>query len=342
MAEQKVLSICIEDIRPDGNTQVRARIDDERVQHYAERILAGDKFPPIVVFDDGNKDHGYWMADGFHRVAAAKIAKKKTCGAIVYKGTREDALWFACAANKSSGLHMSNADKRRAAELTIQAFPGKSAPSIADQIGVSHTFVSAVRAEMEKSGQVATVATSTGKDGKVYPRPTEADTKGNDEKPADTPTPETEESQPEDSGKTYDEPAPTEPPPGEAPKREVPTDQVGQPIPDDPALRDAFARRIELERIGRQARDVWSKIKNLGDHKDPLISFVPFTATQTQANNLAHSITAAAPYAVCPYCQGGAAGRKQRQDCRACKGLGWVTKSLYDNAPEAMKKGVRK
>jgi hypothetical protein len=65
--------------------------------------------------------------------------------------------------------------KDLAAKL-IAAEPEKSDRSIAKTTGISHPTVAKVRAEGEESGQVAEVATSTGSDGKTYPRrPTSAD-----------------------------------------------------------------------------------------------------------------------------------------------------------------------
>lgn len=46
----------------------------------------------------------------------------------------------------------------------------------------------------------------------------------------------------------------------------------------------------------------------------------------------------AAPYcSACPYCEAAHAGKVDR-NCRACRGLGWGPKSLWDRAPEAERK----
>ena len=55
-------------IRCDGGTQPREAINDAVVSEYAERIAEGDSFPPVTVYYDGSD---YWLADGFHRVAAS-------------------------------------------------------------------------------------------------------------------------------------------------------------------------------------------------------------------------------------------------------------------------------
>ena len=58
-------------IRLDGGTQPRAKIDQAVCDEYAERMKAGEKFPPIDVFFDGED---YWLADGFHRISAYVMA----------------------------------------------------------------------------------------------------------------------------------------------------------------------------------------------------------------------------------------------------------------------------
>ena len=67
------MQISISDIRLDGNTQARAGMKTETISDYAEAMKQGDRFPPVVVFNDGNN---YWLADGFHRIYAARDTSK--------------------------------------------------------------------------------------------------------------------------------------------------------------------------------------------------------------------------------------------------------------------------
>lgn len=54
--------------------QARAATSPEAIAEYADDMREGQRFPPIIVFLDGNT---YWLADGFHRVAAAELAGSK-------------------------------------------------------------------------------------------------------------------------------------------------------------------------------------------------------------------------------------------------------------------------
>lgn len=75
------------------------------------------------------------------------------------------AEWLALSANKTSGLHRTNEDKRRAVLLAFEHPNGKESSNsiIAEWCGVSHTFVNKLRSEVE------TVSTlRQGKDGKQY------------------------------------------------------------------------------------------------------------------------------------------------------------------------------
>jgi hypothetical protein len=159
-----------------GGTQVRESTSDAKVTEYAEAINGGAAFPPIVVFFDGET---YWLADGFHRVAACEKAGVADVLAEVREGTREDALWFALSANKRHGLPMSNADKQRAIRLALAAKPNESDRAIAAHIGVSPTTVARVKAETGCSTvQLGQLSTKTkGADNKARPKPGEAEAK---------------------------------------------------------------------------------------------------------------------------------------------------------------------
>lgn len=112
-----VEQVALHDIRTDGGTQARAALNDETVAEYAANIEANDAMPPVVVFYDGA---AYWLADGFHRVAARAKVGRLTVKAEVRQGTRRDAVLYACGANATHGLRRTNADKRRAVETLLR------------------------------------------------------------------------------------------------------------------------------------------------------------------------------------------------------------------------------
>jgi ParB-like nuclease family protein len=155
----------------DAGTQVRAGIDEPTVALYAERMTVGDQFPPVVVFHDGSS---YYLADGFHRVMAAQRIQWREIDADVRPGTKEDALWFALAANRTNGKPMTVADKKHAIVQALRAWPEKSANAIAAQIGVSQDYVSQTRAEVKATFNLPDRV--IGSDGVSYPatKPTPA------------------------------------------------------------------------------------------------------------------------------------------------------------------------
>src|SRR4051812_41086479 len=84
--------------------QTRAETNSNYIDELAARMAEGDSFPAITIFSDGE---GSWLADGIHRLDAA-IKAKKPIGVDQRKGTRADAIEFACGANASHGLRRSN------------------------------------------------------------------------------------------------------------------------------------------------------------------------------------------------------------------------------------------
>ncbi|MBE3099911.1 MAG: ParB N-terminal domain-containing protein [Planctomycetes bacterium] len=154
--------LSLDAIRLDGGTQPRVRIDPETVREYAERMCAGDQFPPVQVYYDGT-DH--WLSDGFHRVKAAVEAGQTTIPAEVWEGTRDDAFWMSLAANKDHGLRRSNDDKARAVKAALAAKPRLSDGAIAEHVGVSDRMVAKYRAEL--TPKVSESAGRTGRDGRT-------------------------------------------------------------------------------------------------------------------------------------------------------------------------------
>jgi hypothetical protein len=158
-------SIDVSLLRTDGGTQTRERIDPDAVDGYAADMRRGAEFPPVVAFYDGET---YWLADGFHRVAAAKKCRIPKIAVDVRPGDKRAAILFSVGANASHGLRRTNGDKRRAVLVLLgdAEWAQRSDRWIAEKCGVSNTFVASLRA------QVSTVDTSQvrmGKDGKQQP-----------------------------------------------------------------------------------------------------------------------------------------------------------------------------
>jgi hypothetical protein len=161
----KAVKLSLDSIRLDAGTQTRAHIDEATVAEYAEAMVRGDEFPPVVVFQ---QDGEFILADGFHRVKAARRARLKHIVAEVRQGGRLDALRFALGANHKHGLRRSNGDKRRAVELALADFGNQSDRLLAELCGVSQPFVGNIR------HQLITVISSKprlGKDGKLRALP---------------------------------------------------------------------------------------------------------------------------------------------------------------------------
>lgn len=149
--------IEIAKIRSDGGTQSRAAVDRDVVETYAEALRGGAVLPSVLLVFDGNS---YWLADGFHRLGAARLAGRDTIEAEIRQGTQDDAVWISCGVNATHGLPRSNADKRRAVERAL-AHPrsnGLSDGLLAGHCGVSDRFVGKLRAEVnEPTTQLGTV-----------------------------------------------------------------------------------------------------------------------------------------------------------------------------------------
>ena len=146
----------------DKGTQSRAAISEETVSDYAEAMQAGDTFPPITVFHDGVD---YYLADGFHRLHAAKRLHKASIQADVRTGTLRDAILYSLGANRDHGLRRSNADKRKCVQTLLEDFEwGElSVNEMARICGVSPQLVTAVKLEMEGGTKVSTVKTNAPK-----------------------------------------------------------------------------------------------------------------------------------------------------------------------------------
>jgi hypothetical protein len=122
--------------------QPRAELHRDWIDYYAQDMVAGAAFPPVVVFFDGRK---YWLGDGFHRTYAAEAAGLTDINADVRKGGYREALLRSVSANAEHGHRRTTDDKRRAIDIMLDDPLWSRWPDnkIAEQCGVDHKTVAA-------------------------------------------------------------------------------------------------------------------------------------------------------------------------------------------------------
>lgn len=143
--------IDVNKIRTDGGTQTRAGLSSSTLAEYALLLAeSGGEWPfkdPIELFYDG---HDYWLADGFHRVAACKQQARHTALANINQGTQRDAVLFSVGANADHGLPRSHEDKRRAVTRLLEdsEWSNWADREIARRCKTSAPFVGRLRKEL--------------------------------------------------------------------------------------------------------------------------------------------------------------------------------------------------
>ncbi len=169
---------ALDRLRLDGGTQPRLELDEATLDEYAGRMVWDDgsaqlldpegiSWEPVTVFDDGTD---VWLADGFHRVHAARRAGHAKIQARVLEGTRRDAVAHSLGANATHGKRRTNDDKRRAVARAL-ADPDwcvLSNNALAKMCKVTHPFVAKVRRELESKGDIEQVTVRKAADGSSF------------------------------------------------------------------------------------------------------------------------------------------------------------------------------
>ena len=136
-------------------------VDEGRAQSFADKMKAGEKFPPIKVIrftkGDGDKaEVNYAVWDGSHTHRGAELAKLPTIDCLVYDGTAEQAMYMAgMVANlehESAGRAQSSKDKVNGVKLAAKAYINAGVPKgewpsnrkLAEMRGVSHELVNRI------------------------------------------------------------------------------------------------------------------------------------------------------------------------------------------------------
>ncbi len=146
MAEFTRTAIALSDIQ-DRGAQMRVGMKPDIVREYADAMADGAVFAPVDVYYDGSI---YWLADGYHRVDAARKLDRETIEAEVHEGGERDAILHGIGSNDSHGIRRTQTDKRRAVErlLRDEEWSKWSDRKIAKAAKVDHKTVANVRRDL--------------------------------------------------------------------------------------------------------------------------------------------------------------------------------------------------
>lgn len=154
----KLISLSLDALTLDAEVQPRESMSSQKIEDYAALYRDGITLPPVVAFHDG-KTH--WVADGFHRVSAARQTTLTTIAVHVHMGSKMEAIVYACGANKH-GLTLTQKDKQRVVKRTLELMGQWSDREIARHCGVAHSFVGKQRLQLSGlKNQIRTVRRGT-------------------------------------------------------------------------------------------------------------------------------------------------------------------------------------
>lgn len=147
--------------------QVMPPLSNDEFLELKADIKARGVMVPVEYDEAGN------VLDGHHRVKACKELGIKEWPSVVRLGMDAQAKTLHAIKLNCARRHLTTAGKQAAIQKALQAAPEKSDRQLAKAIGVSPTTVGTARKDLEQKGEVSKLDTSTGADGKEYPRQVE-------------------------------------------------------------------------------------------------------------------------------------------------------------------------
>ena len=159
-----VEDIRIEDIDLEGSPRVRVQENADVILEYKDVYLSGNQMPNLHVFRVGKR---YLLADGRHRLIAARRAEVESIRCYVHEGSEEACLMFALGCNAKHGVRRTHEDLRFVVHIALTRFPQWSDRLIAENVRVSPTFVGSVRSALVSQHTVTEPPMRLGKDGKM-------------------------------------------------------------------------------------------------------------------------------------------------------------------------------
>jgi|1185.fasta_scaffold29354_2 ParB-like chromosome segregation protein Spo0J len=145
----------------DPELQPRVKINRAVLAEYAQLLVDGAVFPPIIVFNTGEQ---LLLADGFHRWHVHNALGADTIATEIIDGSRRDALLYSLQANSKHGLTRSQSDFTRAYEIAVRndLVAGDDPEAVAALLGCSvsraYELTLEARAEAKAERDAAIVA----------------------------------------------------------------------------------------------------------------------------------------------------------------------------------------
>lgn len=329
--EERVMELDLSKINTTVAASVRATVQQEAVDRYAEAYEQGEELPPVDVYAGGNV---YYLADGGHRYKAVSKIGRKTIKALVRQCATEQeahaaAVLHAAGANALHGLPRSPEDKRAAVRSVIgrPEYADASDSAIADICRVSHVLVRLVREQMTAQGLLSGPASATArpyKQGAKLRGGAEADGKGGivasvikQESASSNPVARPEET--------------SAPPPNSVGVR----DSRGRAVPAK--LVESFRRGKELLLAVREAMNqvqatIRQAVTNCGGEALPAVVHL----IDSEIASVIENVSSAIPYACCPHLADDGSHRQGRT-CRVCGGRGWVSRHVWRQMPDTLR-----
>src|SRR5215471_3168314 len=140
-------TLSLDQIHVQEGIQPRITLDPSVVQEYATLYAEAEDEDPLPPLDVFLIEETYYVADGFHRLAAAKQAQRTELVCHVYTGTQPQAMRHAAFANLRRGLAYSQHDRQRILERLLQDLDvsQRSNRDLAQVLGLSHVTVGRAR-----------------------------------------------------------------------------------------------------------------------------------------------------------------------------------------------------
>lgn len=169
--------LLIKNIIVDPELQLRFNLSEDRVKDFVDIYHLLPEWL-IVRTPDGK----HYLADGWHRRAAALQKKETKAKCEVVDGDYKYAFELAIEANSGGPLPLTREEKRKAVEKVIIFFPERADSWIAEMLGVSMQLVQKNRAILEEKKVIKTLDSLDTRDGRQYPKKIVENIKKNVEK----------------------------------------------------------------------------------------------------------------------------------------------------------------